>query len=84
MSKPGACLCQQLQDCSIRVRFDRVTNQVIEWRERGIEPCVVDRELFQRCKHKVGAPNFLRHARKIDIFAVKLAVTITKKMHRRM
>ena len=28
-----------------------------------------------------GRAEFLGHARKIDIFAVKLAITITKKMH---
>ena len=37
----GASVGQQLQNRSIRIRFDRVTDQVIEWRQSGIETAVM-------------------------------------------
>ena len=42
------------------------------------------REVIEDCSRAVnvrGRAKFLRHAGKIDIFAVKLAVQIIKKMH---
>src|SRR4029077_4921871 len=36
-----ACICEQLQDSAIRVRFDRITNQVIEWRKGRVQPRVM-------------------------------------------
>jgi hypothetical protein len=53
---------------------------MIQRRERGIEPLVVIEDC-SRAVNVSGRAEFLGHLRKIDIFTVKLAVTITKKMH---
>src|SRR4029077_8989043 len=39
--EPRSSIREQLQDSAIRVRFDRVTNQVIQWGERGVQPRVM-------------------------------------------
>ena len=74
---------EHLQNRAIRVRFDCVTDQVIERRERGVEPRVV----IQNCSRTVNierSPELLSNARKIDTFAVQSAVAITKRMHAEM
>src|SRR5947199_760543 len=43
-------VCEQLQDCAIRVRFDRVTNQVIQRCERRVEARVV----MENCSRAVN------------------------------
>ena len=76
----GAGLCQQLQDRASRVRFDRVTNQVIKRRQRRIEPRIV----IENCSRTVNVKwraKFLGHDCKIDIFAIEMPFAITKKMH---
>jgi hypothetical protein len=53
---------------------------VIKLRECSIQT----RQVIEDCSRAVnvrGRAKFLRQARKIDIFAVKLAVLIVKKMH---
>jgi len=55
---------------------------MIEWRKRGIEPAV----MIENCARAVDIkrrPEFFRDAPEINIFAVKLAVAITKRMHAR-
>ncbi len=76
----GSRVGEQLQDRPIRVRFDSVTNQMIQRGERGIEPCV----MIENCPRAVDVKRrakFLGDARKIDIFTVKLAVAVMEKMH---
>jgi hypothetical protein len=81
--EPGSRVGKQLQDRPIRVRFDSVTNQVIQRRERGIEPCV----MIENCPRAIDEKRrakFVGYARKIDIFTVEAPTAIMKKMHRRM
>ena len=54
---------------------------MIEWRKRGIEPAV----MIENCARAVDIKRrteLFSDAPKIDIFAVKLAVAIAKRMHR--
>jgi hypothetical protein len=53
---------------------------MIQRGERGIEPRVVIENRFRAVNVERRA-KFLRDKRKIDIFTVKLAATITEKMH---
>jgi len=60
-----------------------VTNQMIQRRERGIEPCV----MIENCPRAIDVKwraKFVGYARKIDIFTVEAPAAIMKKMHRRM
>jgi len=43
----GACVYQQFQDRTIRVRFDRVTNQMIKRRQSRVQPRVVIENCFR-------------------------------------
>ena len=79
----GSRVGEQLQDRPIRVRFDSVTNQMIQRGERSIEPCV----MIENCPRAVDVKwrtKFVGHVRKIDIFTVEAPVAIVKKMHQRM
>ena len=81
--EPGAGIGEQLQDRAVRVGFDRVTNEMLERRERGIEA----REVIENRARTIyieRRAEFFRGLRKIDIFAVKFFVAIAKRMHRRM
>ena len=54
---------------------------MIERRERGIEPPV----MIEDCSRAIyieRRAKFLRDARKIDIFAMELAVAVVERMHR--
>ena len=54
---------------------------MIERRQRGIEPAV----MIQNCAGAIyidRSPEFLGHARKIDIFAMKTSVAVMKRMHK--
>src|SRR5205823_1691213 len=73
---------EQLENRAIRVRFNRVTDQMIERRECRGEPAVVV-ENRPRAVDVKRRPKLFRDAPKIDIFAMKLAVAITKRMHAR-
>src|SRR6266581_2207216 len=66
----GSRVTEQLEDRPIRVRFDSVTNQMIQRGERGLEPCV----MIENCPRAVDVKwrvELLRDTRKIDIFTVK-------------
>ena len=76
----GARTSEQLQDRAIRVRFDRITNQVIQRRERGVK----SRVMIENCARAVNISRraeFLATRVKIDIFAMEMAVAIMKRMH---
>ena len=75
-----AFVSEQLQDRAIRVCFDRVTNQVIERRERGVKAAVMIQNRARAVDIKRRSKLF-SDAPKIDIFAVKLAVAIPERMH---
>jgi hypothetical protein len=47
--KAGAEFCKEVQNGEIRVRLHRVANEVVEWRERGIEAAVV----FSNCVRRI-------------------------------
>src|SRR5262249_5934687 len=75
-----ACICEQLQDRPIGVRFDGVTNQVSQRRECGIQA----RIMVENCSCAVDiswSAELLRDTAKIDILAVEMSVAITKGMH---
>ena len=58
----GACIGEQFQDRAIRVRLDRITNQVIQRRERGVE----SRLVIENCPRAVDVsrrPEFRGNAR---------------------
>jgi hypothetical protein len=73
-------LCEQFQNGTVRVRFHRVANEMIQRRERGIEPGVM-------IEHGPGtiyiewSAELLCGDGKIDIFAEKVAVAVVKRMH---
>src|SRR6266704_3196624 len=76
----GSRVTEQLEDRPIRVRFDSVTNQMIQRGERSIESCV----MIENCPRAVDVKwraKFVGHARKIDIFTVEAHVAIMKEMH---
>ena len=77
----GAGLGEQFQDGAIRVRFDRVANEVIERRERRIEPAIVIEDRARAIDIERRA-ELLRDALEIDLFAIKPAVAVMKRMHR--
>ena len=80
MSKPAPASASNCRIATIRVRFNCVADQVIQGRDRGIEPCVVIKNCPRAINVKWRA-KFLGCASKIDIFAVKLAVAVMEKMH---
>ena len=71
---------EQFQNCTIRIRFDRVADEMIERRERGVEAIEVI-ENRARAINIERRAEALRRPRKIDIFAVELPVAIPKRMH---
>src|SRR4030095_8280499 len=78
-----ACIGEQLQDRAIRVCFNRVTDQMVQRRERGVQAGVVSEEC-SRAVNISRRADFLRDAGKIDILAVEMPVTITERMHLRI
>jgi hypothetical protein len=75
--EPGCFFGKQAQDGAVRIRFDRVTNQMIQRREGGIEPVI----MVKNCSGTIyieRRPESLRDLCKIDIFAVKLPVAVMK------
>ena len=73
----GACPHKQFHYSVIRVRLYRITNQAIQRRERGVE----SRVMIEDCPRAVdicrrtecpGNPS------KIDVFATKMTIAITK------
>src|SRR5207245_8963339 len=89
--EPSSFFGKQTQDCAIRIRFDRITNQMIQRREsagradssrgeRGIESAVMI-ENRSRAVDVERRPKFLHDPRKIDIFAMKLPFAVMKRMH---
>ena len=71
---------KQAQDGAIRVRFNRITNKVIEIAERRFQSTIV-------IENRAGAVDikrrskFLRELLEIDIFAMQAAVAVMKGMH---
>jgi hypothetical protein len=56
---------------------------VIEWRESGVEPPVMIKNRASAV-YINGCSGLVGDSRKKDIFAVKMAVAITKRMHAEM
>ena len=71
---------EQVQNSPIRIRFYRITNQVIQRRERGIESSIVIKDCFRAVDVSWRA-EFLGNTRQIDVFAVQPVVSIMEKMH---
>src|SRR5262245_33347150 len=71
---------EQVQDRAIRVRFYRVTNEVIQRRERRVESRVV----IENCPGAINvswSANPFRYLCQIDLFAMKAPVLVVKRMH---
>ncbi len=78
--EPRTAFRKQLQDRAIGIRFDRVANQVIQRRQRGIKSAIVI-ENRPRTVNIEGRSEFFGYSRQIDIFTTQLAVVVMKKMH---
>ena len=80
MSNPAPSRDKQFEDGAIRVRFDRVADQVVDLAERRVEPAVV-------IENRAGAVDverrsiFLRDAFQIHVFAMESAVVVMKRVH---
>ena len=81
--EPRAFPRKQIEDGAIRVRFDRVADQVIDLAQRRIEPSVVI-ENRARAVDIERRAIFLRDAFEIHAFAMQAAVVIMKRVHARM
>ena len=75
--EPGAFPRKEIEDGAIRVRFDRVANQVIDLAQRRIQSSIVV-ENRARAVDIEWRPIFLRDPFEIDAFAMQAAVVITK------
>src|SRR5262249_12628541 len=78
--KARARIDEQFQDRAVGVRFDRVTNQVIDGPQRRAESHVV----VENCSRAVNvsrSAEFFGNACEIAIFAIQLPGVILKKMH---
>src|SRR5262249_1405309 len=78
--EPRTSLPKEFQDRAVRVRLDCVADEMIERCESGIETLVMIEERAGAIyiERRVG---LLRPLRKIDIFAVKPTLAITKQVH---
>ena len=80
MSNPAPALASSLQDGAIRIRLNRITNQMIELAERGIEPAVMISNRACAVDIKRRAVLFARPLRDSSLRNARVTVAVMKGM----
>ena len=79
--EPRSGVREQFQDRAIRVGFNGITDEAIQWTERCVKPAIMIENRASTVNVKRRTELF-HHAGECDFFTVKLALAIMKRVHR--